>query len=73
MRIRSVCKHHDYHLTERSNVIQLDAMGYPLRLYIRTCSKCGLSEQVWIDVDKSILNEVDTGNIVLLEWKKIKN
>ena len=37
---------HDYNISERSNVIQLDDMGYPLRLCILKCC-CGLTQQAW--------------------------
>lgn len=36
---------HDWYITEKSNVLQLDDMGYPLRLFICKCSKCGKSSQ----------------------------
>jgi len=46
-------------ITERSNVIQFDSMGYPLRLCID--DRC---EQIWLDT----LEENDD---VVLKWKKI--
>lgn len=64
------CKH-EWELTERSNVIQCDVMGYPLRLFIRKCNKCDKSEQVWIDVAKEELKELDTGESVLLKWNRL--
>jgi len=45
-------------ITERSNVIQFDSMGYPLRLCID--DRC---EQIWLDT----LEENDD---VVLKWKK---
>lgn len=62
---------HDWHITEASNVLQLDNMGYPLRLFICECSKCGKSEQRWIDVSENTLKELDTGESVLLKWRKL--
>lgn len=59
---------HKLELTERSNVIQYDVMGYPLRLFIRKCNKCGKSEQAWIDIAREGLKELDTGESVLLKW-----
>ena len=59
---------HQYIITERSNALQLDDMGYPLRLFIVKCSKCGQSEQRWIDVFEDELKELDTGESVLLKW-----
>lgn len=61
------CKH-DWRLLERSNVLQLDDMGYPLRLCIFRCNKCGKSDQQWVDVPKKELAEIDAGKSVLLRW-----
>ena len=60
---------HDWNITNVSNVIQQDTMGYPLKLCIVQCSKCGKTEQQWIDVAEECLNELDTGESVLLEWR----
>jgi hypothetical protein len=54
---------HDWKIKERSNVIQFDNMGYPLRLFIVECSKCKQSRQEWIDSGKSSKD-------VVCEWKK---
>lgn len=62
---------HDWETTERSNVIQQDDMGYPLRLCIWECSKCGKSDQVWLDVSEEALKELETGESVLLKWHKV--
>lgn len=64
------CKH-NWEIIESSNVIQLDDMGYPLRLFICKCSKCGKFDQQWIDVDEEALEELETGKSVLLKWNKI--
>jgi hypothetical protein len=61
---------HDWVITENSNVLQQDSMGYPLRLYISKCTKCGSSRQEWIDVAESALKGLDTGEFVLLKWEK---
>ena len=42
------CKH-KFEVTERSNALQFDDMGYPLRLCIVKCAKCGKAEQQWLD------------------------
>ena len=63
---------HDWKVTERSNIIQQDDMGYPLRLCIVTCKRCGKTEQHWLDTDISALDEVESGKTVLLEWEKAK-
>lgn len=62
---------HDWKLTEKSNVLQQDDMGYPLRLYIQKCTKCGKSEQVWVDVSEEALKGLSTGESVLLKWQKV--
>lgn len=40
---------HKWKMSERSNVIQYDNMGYPLRLCIYKCERCGASQQLWVD------------------------
>ena len=67
---KRTCKH-EWKLTEYSNVLQCDDMGYPLRLCIFECRKCGVSEHRWIDVPLPALNELDTGESVLLKWTKV--
>lgn len=62
---------HKWQITEASNIIQQDSMGYPLRLFICECSKCGKSEQQWIDVSEKCLDKLKTGELCLLEWRKI--
>jgi hypothetical protein len=62
---------HDWKRTAKSNVLQLDDMGYPLRLYICKCTKCGKSDQMWIDVSEKALKELETGESVLLKWEKL--
>lgn len=60
---------HNWEISKRSNVIQQDGMGYPLRLFICKCSKCGKSEQQWIDISEKSLEELKTGESVLLKWR----
>lgn len=55
---------HNYKITEKSNVIQFDEMGYPLRLCIIECT-CGKSDQMWIDT-------IEEDNDVILKWNQIK-
>lgn len=64
------CKH-DWRFTEKSNILQVDDMGYPLRLYIEKCCKCGESRQSWIDVPTYHLDELKTGESVLLRWTPV--
>ena len=61
---------HDWEVTERSNTIQQDEMGYPLRLCIVTCKRCGISEHHWLDTNISALDELKIGKSVLLEWEQ---
>ena len=64
------CKH-DWKITYASNVLQQDEMGYPLRLFITECSKCRKTDQKWYAVNKKCLDEIKTGQSVLLEWRKL--
>lgn len=64
---------HDFEIKKYSNVLQLDYIGYPLRLCICKCTKCGEYDQRWIDVNKSSLKQLDDGTSVLLEWHEVKN
>ena len=50
----------------KSNVIQYDSMGYPLRLYITKCD-CGMTNQEWIDVPENSVIDKD----VVLEWERL--
>lgn len=61
------CKH-NFVRTHRSNVLQLDDFGYPLRLFITTCTKCGCSQQQWFDVSSSEMDELGSGKSTLLRW-----
>ena len=61
---------HDWHITHKSNIVQLDDMGYPLMLCIVQCEKCGKYDQQWIDVSKKVL---DDENIKVLEWEELNN
>lgn len=60
---------HDWNIEQRSNVLQFDGQGYPLRLFVVKCRKCGKYDQHWIDVDISEADELKTGKSVLLEWQ----
>ena len=65
---RSKCNH-DYRVYQRSNALQQDNMGYPLRLCIVKCTKCGDSSQQWIDEPVEVLKELETGQSVLIKWQ----
>ena len=66
---KKVCLH-NYVVKERSNTLQQDEMGYLLRLCICQCSKCGKSEQKWLDTNESALNEIKTGKSFLVKWDR---
>lgn len=59
---------HKWVITERSNILQQDDMGYPLRLCICKCSKCGKYDQKWLDMPEDDLKELETGKSVLIKW-----
>ena len=62
---------HTMKIVQKSNILQQDSMGYPLRLCIVECTKCGESYQMWMDVSEDELKELETGESVLLEWKNV--
>ena len=68
----SVICEHEWRVKERSNALQLDSMGYPLRLCICKCAKCGASDQQWLDVAEEEADELKTGESFLLEWEEVK-
>ena len=71
MSYRRACNH-DYKVAEKSNALQYDDMGYPLRLYIYKCQKCSKTDHKWIDVDVNELKESETGESFLLKWKPVE-
>ncbi len=64
----NICISHNFVIKHRSNALQQDEMGYPLRLFISECTKCGKTKQEWIDVNESELEELRTGKSVLVKW-----
>jgi hypothetical protein len=64
------CKH-NWNIDKRSNILQLDDMGYPLRLFICKCSKCGESEQMWLDVSIQEAEEIKTGASFWIAWSDL--
>ena len=66
------CRNHKWVVTERSNVLQCDSMGYPVRLCICECSKCHKAEQFWLDTDLSAIKEIESGKSFLLKWEGVK-
>lgn len=60
---------HEWEINQESNALQFDSYGYPLRLCIVKCSKCGKYDQQWIDVAREHAEELRTGESFLLEWR----
>ena len=60
---------HKYKIYQKSNMLQQDSMGYPLRLFICQCKKCGKYKQIWMDVPVEELEELKTGESVLVKWE----
>lgn len=60
----NILHRHKMSIKEKSNVIQRDSFGYPLRLCIMECKYCGYTEQVWLDTNEK---EDD----VVLKWKQL--
>ena len=58
---------HKWDIKERTKFIQQDEMGYPLRLCIVECPKCGKTQELWLDTPESALEELKTGESVLLK------
>ena len=63
------CKH-NYIIAEKSNILQLDDMGYPLMLCIAKCRKCGKSKQIWVDVNKKLIYN---NKYEILKWEEAGN
>lgn len=59
---------HEYILTSRSNVLDVNNYGAVMRLCTFTCSKCGKTIHEWCDVSDTTIREVDTGKSVLIDW-----
>lgn len=61
MAVRCKVFGHQWRIKQRSNVIQSDSLGYPVRLFICECSRCRKSEQIW-------LASTECKNDVVLQW-----
>lgn len=62
------CKHDKWIVTDKSNVLQLNYNGNPFRLCICRCAECGTHEMQWVESDVKELEELATGESVLLKW-----
>lgn len=56
--------HHYVKICQRSNIIQYSSDGYPLRLCIYECDKCGKRGMIWVDT-------VATNTDHVLTWENI--
>lgn len=63
------CKYHHYKAQYGSNAIQLDSMGYPLRLYNCKCENCGHWKSMWFGEPIEALKELDTGESFQFKWR----
>ena len=63
------CHNHKWEVLARSNALQQDSMGYPLRLCIVECAKCGKTDQMWLDDNVGALDEIESGKSFLVEWR----
>lgn len=59
---------HLWAVEERSNALQLDDMGNPLRLCICKCTRCHNTEQMWLDTTLSAHEEVKSGKSFIVKW-----
>ena len=66
------CKHPRSVPVAKSNVIQLDQSGFPMRLETMECQICHKRYFTWIDIKKSELDELSTGKSVLCKWREEK-
>ena len=57
-------------ITETSNVIQFDDLGYPLMLCITKCPICGRSKQEWYDISAQYYTKMKD-ELVECKWKKV--
>lgn len=71
---RKFCKCDDLEILEKSNVLQLDHNGYPLRLCLCKCKTCGRTSQKWLDESLGkAQEELKNGISVLCEWNYGEN
>ena len=66
------CRHPRSVIVAKSNVIQFDQSGFPLRLVAVKCLICGKNDHTWVDIKKSELDELSTGKSVLCKWENME-
>ena len=57
------CRHPKSVIVAKSNVIQFDQSGFPMRLETMECLICGKKYYAWNYIKKSELDELSTGNL----------
>ena len=62
---------HVWKPTHISNISQPDQDGYPTRLCICKCEKCGETSQKWVDCPIMVKNLPSFEKVVEIEWKEI--
>lgn len=66
------CKHPKSVIFAKSNVIQFDQVGFPMRLETLECLICGKKYYAWNYIKESELDELSTGKSVLCKWENVK-
>lgn len=64
---------HEWRITHVSNAVQFDSTGYPMRLVIERCYRCGKSEQAWRGDGSSVADQLKNGDLFHLEWRTIED
>lgn len=66
---KKICEHNNLKILKKSNVLQTDYNGYPVRLCICKCEDCGHTDQFWLEESlEKAKEELENGTSVLLEW-----
>jgi hypothetical protein len=66
------CRHPKSVIVAKSNVIQFDQSGFPMRLETMECLICGKKYYAWNYIKKSELDELSTGKSVLCKWGNVE-
>lgn len=69
-KLNPIC-HHDFCVIETTNIYQLDDMGYPLLLCLERCTKCGKTNQRWIDCSTAVMNDENYHKCVWIKSSKV--
>ena len=66
------CRHPKSVIVAKSNVIQFDQSGFPMRLETMECLICGKWYFDCNYIKNSILDELSTGKSVLCKWENVE-